>query len=121
MNPLFANLQAYPFERLNALLAGAESNPALPMIPLSLGEPKHAAAEFLLDQYANRESLTAALGTYPVTKGVPELRSAIVGFVSRRFGLQGVNPDTEVRSTARGKRCSRLHRWYWTRGSVRSR
>ena len=96
MNPLFANLQAYPFERLNALLAGAESNPALPMIPLSLGEPKHAAAEFLLDQYANRESLTAALGTYPVTKGVPELRSAIAGFVSRRFGLQGVNPDTEV-------------------------
>lgn len=96
MNPLFAGLKAYPFERLNALLETESPNPAMNMIPLSLGEPKHATAPFLLDAYANRDTLANALGTYPVTRGIPALREAIAGFVSRRFGLSKVDPDTQV-------------------------
>ena len=96
MNPRFSGLQAYPFERLNALLDGITTNPDLPIIPLSLGEPKHDAAGFLLDQYANREALAGALGTYPVTRGLPELRNAIAAFTTHRFDLDGVDADTQV-------------------------
>lgn len=96
MNPRFAGLQAYPFERLNALLEDVTPNADKRMIPLSLGEPKHAAADFLLDQYGNRDALASALGTYPGTKGLPELRTAIANFVHARFNLAGVDADTQV-------------------------
>src|ERR1017187_9051547 len=42
MNPGLARLQAYPFERLRALLAGAKAPADLRSISLSIGEPKHA-------------------------------------------------------------------------------
>ena len=46
MNPDLSLLQPYPFEKLNALKVGVQP-PAQPHIALSIGEPKHAAPEFV--------------------------------------------------------------------------
>ena len=43
MNPGLARLRAYPFERLQALLAAAQAPSTLTPIALSIGEPKHDA------------------------------------------------------------------------------
>ena len=84
MNPLLDRLRPYPFERLRTLLADAAPPPALPHIPLSIGEPRHAAPPFIA------EALTrglVTLGSYPLALGIPELRQAIAAWLTRRFSL----------------------------------
>lgn len=95
-NPRLDNLQPYPFERLNQLLEGVK--PAdQPFISLALGEPKHPAAEFLLNAYREPGVIESGFAAYPPTKGLPELRSAIADFVTRRYCPdRPVNPETEV-------------------------
>jgi N-succinyldiaminopimelate aminotransferase len=93
LNPRLNNLQQYPFERLRALLAGVTPNPALAPCNLSIGEPKHATPQFI------RDALTGALAglsTYPPTAGSERLRSTIAGWLSRRHGLSGLDPTTQV-------------------------
>lgn len=84
MNPHLAELQAYPFERLAKLKAGIAPPVHLAHIPLSIGEPKHAPPDFVLQVL--RDSL-AGLGQYPSTVGLPELRAACASWLERRFGL----------------------------------
>ena len=60
MNPLLDKLQAYPFERLAALKAGATPPANLAHIALSIGEPKHAPPAFVLDTL--RASLAGQIG-----------------------------------------------------------
>ncbi len=93
MNPYLAKLQPYPFEKLRQLFAGVTPNPQFREIKLSIGEPQHATPEFI------KEALTAGLGglaNYPTTQGSPVLRQAIAAWLGRRYGLEGVNPDTEI-------------------------
>ncbi len=84
MNPQLAELQAYPFERLAKLKQGVVPPAHLAHIPLSIGEPKHAPPDFVLQVL--RDSL-AGLGQYPSTVGLPELRAACARWLERRFGL----------------------------------
>ncbi|MFO7275604.1 MAG: succinyldiaminopimelate transaminase [Pseudomonadota bacterium] len=95
MNPRLALLHTYPFEKLARLKAGAAPPAHLPHIAMSIGEPQHAPPPFVLE--ALRENL-GKLGSYPATKGLPELRAAAAGWLERRFGLpEGrVDPDTMV-------------------------
>src|SRR5437868_7624162 len=95
MNPSLSRLQPYPFERLRALFAGAQPPAELAHISMSIGEPRHTPPQFILDE------LTANLNTlnnYPATLGLPQFRSAVAGWLTRRFGLpqNAVNPDTMV-------------------------
>jgi N-succinyldiaminopimelate aminotransferase len=93
MNPLLSRLQPYPFERLRRLFADITPNPDLRPISLGIGEPKHAAPEFL------KQALTAALGaglsSYPATAGEPALREACAAWVQRRYGV-AVSPANQV-------------------------
>ena len=73
MNPGFRHLSAYPFERLAELKQGLVPPAHLSHIPLSIGEPKHAPPGFVIDTL--RANL-ADLGSYPATRGLPELRAA---------------------------------------------
>lgn len=84
MNPHLTELQAYPFERLAKLKAGVVPPAHLAPIPLSIGEPKHAPPDFVLQLL--RDSL-AGLGQYPSTVGLPELRTACARWLERRFDL----------------------------------
>ncbi|MCM8594477.1 succinyldiaminopimelate transaminase [Accumulibacter sp.] len=93
MNPFLRKLQPYPFEKLRRLFAGVIPSAGQREIRLSIGEPQHATPAVISD------ALTAAIGglaTYPATLGSPELRLAIAGWLERRYGLEGIDPDTEI-------------------------
>jgi len=95
MNPRLELLHAYPFERLARLKAGVTPPAGLAHIAMSIGEPQHAAPEFVLETL--RASLDQ-LGSYPATGGLPELRAACARWLERRFGLPegGVDAATMV-------------------------
>ena len=93
MNPHLSKLQAYPFEKLRQLFAGITPNPQYREIRLSIGEPQHATPEFI------KEALRAGLGglaSYPTTLGSVELRLSIAAWLQRRYGLHGIDPETQV-------------------------
>ncbi|MNZ56810.1 LL-diaminopimelate aminotransferase [compost metagenome] len=82
MNHALDLLQPYPFEKLRALLAGAQPPEELKPIALSIGEPKHRSPTFVA------EALTAnldQLAVYPSTLGTPALREAIASWCENRF------------------------------------
>lgn len=95
MNPGFAALQPYPFERLRGLLADVPPAPGLPPIDLSIGEPRHVPPAFI------RDTLIASLdglGRYPKTAGSDALRASIAAWLVRRHGLPAgaVDPARHV-------------------------
>ena len=92
MNPDLQQLQPYPFEKLRALFAGADT-PDIAHIALSIGEPKHASPAFVIEALARE---LPRLANYPTTKGLPELRQSIARWATRRFNLQALDPEQEV-------------------------
>ncbi len=95
MNPRLDSLLPYPFERLRLLLKGATPPAGLPHISMSIGEPRHAPPGFILD--ALRTALPS-IGSYPSTLGIPELRVAAAGALTRRYTLPtgSLDPETMV-------------------------
>ena len=93
MNPRLDLLQSYPFQKLTTLLEGARPNPALRLIPLYIGEPKHPTPEFI--KRALTDNLSGLAG-YPATAGTPELREAIAAWLTKRYGIPPLDPATQV-------------------------
>jgi N-succinyldiaminopimelate aminotransferase len=93
MNPALARLQAYPFERLRALLADARPPANLTAIALSIGEPRHEPPPFVLETL--RANLHR-LDSYPTTRGLPALREAMAAALSRRVLPAGAQLDPET-------------------------
>jgi N-succinyldiaminopimelate aminotransferase len=98
VNPALDQLLPYPFERLNALKAGVAPRVQDPHIALSIGEPKHAPPDFLVEALSQRKSLVDGLGAYPATRGSEALRAAIADWATRRFGLKAgsLTPEHHV-------------------------
>ncbi len=92
MNPDLNKLQPYPFEKLAQLKANVKAPADLPHIALSIGEPKHAAPQFIAETLLNNLN---GLASYPTTKGLPELRQSIAGWLYRRFQLPNDSIDAE--------------------------
>lgn len=92
MNPKIAALHRYPFEKLADLLKGLTPPDEKSAISLSIGEPKHAAPAFVLEEI--RAHLNTISG-YPVTKGIAELRQACAAWATRRFQLNRLSLDPE--------------------------
>ena len=93
MNPRLGLLQPYPFERLRALLATVKPPANLRPISLGLGEPQHPTPAVV------KEALAANLGAlskYPVTLGLPELRTAISEWLARRHGIPAPDAAKQV-------------------------
>ena len=91
MNPNLHLLRDYPFEKLQRLLAPIKPQDAI--IDLSIGEPKLPTPPWI--GQALTEHL-ALLSSYPQTKGEFGLREAIAQWLSHRYGLARIDPDTEV-------------------------
>jgi N-succinyldiaminopimelate aminotransferase len=92
MNPLLQKLQPYPFEKLAALKAGSTPPAELDHIALSIGEPKHPSPQVALA--ALRDNLYQS-DRYPLTRGSPELRQTIAGWLQRRFQLSADSIDAD--------------------------
>jgi len=91
MNPNLTRLHTYPFEKLAQLKANCLPPEHLEPISLSIGEPKHAAPEFVLQALINNISGTdsvSGLTSYPLTKGSGALREVIARWLSQRFKLK---------------------------------
>jgi N-succinyldiaminopimelate aminotransferase len=93
MNPHLDRLQPYPFQKLATLFAGMTPNPRLEPVNLSIGEPKHPTPGFIADALAQA---LPGLASYPLTLGERSLREAIAGWLERRYGLAGIDPDRQV-------------------------
>jgi N-succinyldiaminopimelate aminotransferase len=93
LNPQLARLQPYPFEQLRALFAGVTPDAARRPINLSIGEPKHATPQLILDALA---AGAKGLANYPTTAGTLELREAIAAWLVRRHALGSLDPVTQV-------------------------
>ena len=84
MNPELSKLHPYPFEKLAQLKSGIVPPQDRAHIPLSIGEPKHAAPAFA--HQIIQDSL-AGLSSYPVTRGADNLRQTIAAWLTQRFQL----------------------------------
>lgn len=89
---MFDALPVSPFARLATLLDGIA--PAKPPIQMALGEPQHPAPAFVGPMIAET---AMQFGKYPPIHGPEPLRTAIAGWLSRRFGLQGaIDPERHI-------------------------
>ena len=86
----FANLPAYAFPRLRALLD--VHDPGGEAVHMTIGEPRHAFPPWVTDEIAAHAHLFAR---YPQNEGCPELRGAITDWVARRYGVT-LDPERQV-------------------------
>jgi succinyldiaminopimelate transaminase len=98
IDPVLAGLETYPFVRLEQArrrlrAAGGE------LTDFGMGEPREETPAFI--RAAVAEAIEP-LSTYPSTEGLPELRTAVAGWVDRRFGV-GLDPEGEVLPTLGSK------------------
>ena len=94
-NPRLDLLHPYPFERLRALLAAKPAGlqpSSLPLVDLSIGEPRHPTPPVVLNALADA---TDGLASYPATAGTPALREAIAAWIRRRYDTP-VDAATQV-------------------------
>jgi len=84
MNPDLHRLHPYPFEKLRVLKDGIVPPADKTPIALSIGEPKHAAPDFVL---AEMTAQLRGLENYPLTKGTLALREAIANWLAQRFSI----------------------------------
>ncbi|MCX7558004.1 aminotransferase class I/II-fold pyridoxal phosphate-dependent enzyme [Sulfitobacter sp. F26204] len=86
----FSNLPAHAWPRLRALLDVHEGGG--PLIQMTIGEPKHAFPAWVTDVISKN---AAGFNSYPPNDGSPELKSAIAGWIKRRYGVE-MSAETEV-------------------------
>lgn len=94
MNPSLENLQLYPFQKLTRLLEDlAPNDSSLTPIGLHIGEPRHSTPEFIRQALVNN---LGGLAHYPTVLGTSQLRTSIAHWLTQRYHLPAINPDTEV-------------------------
>jgi succinyldiaminopimelate transaminase len=98
LSPVLAELAQYPFARLDDWKAEARGR-GIELIDFGMGDPREVTPPFI------REAMLAsveAVSSYPRAAGLPELRTAIAGWIDRRFGIH-VDPDEEIVPTLGSK------------------
>ncbi len=86
-----AQLPDFPWDTLAAAKARAQAHPD-GIVDLSIGTPVDPTPEM------GRQALAAAADSpgYPLTSGTPDLREAIVGYLSRRWGACDLMPEATL-------------------------
>jgi len=84
------NFESYPFEKLADLIKGITPNQDKSPLKLTIGEPQFDTPEFIRQALCDTSK---TLNKYPKTAGEDELKSAILGFVERNFGIKLKNGE----------------------------
>ena len=98
LSPVLADLAQYPFARLDDWRAEIRAR-GLEPIDFGMGDPREVTPAFI------REALLASVddvSSYPRASGLPELRTAIAGWIDRRFGVT-IDPAAEIVPTLGSK------------------
>jgi succinyldiaminopimelate transaminase len=98
LNPSLTALGEYSIGRLQEMARQMRAE-GRPIFDFSIGDPREPTAPFIIQ--AAKDAIPT-VSQYPTTSGLPELRTAIAGYVSRRFGVD-VDPTTQVMPTSGGK------------------
>lgn len=93
MNANLANLHPYPFTKMAKLLANRTPASHYSPINLGIGEPKHAAPQFVLDELSKHAT---KVQKYPSTAGLPELSEVIADWLKQRFTLTQLDAKTQI-------------------------
>jgi N-succinyldiaminopimelate aminotransferase len=93
MNKDLSLLQPYPFEKLAQLKQGSQPPAHLDHIALSIGEPRHPAPQFVVENLIQH---LHQLSTYPSTRGSTKLRAAIATWLANRFKIEQKLIDPEI-------------------------
>jgi len=98
VNPVLTSLGTYPMaplqEKARSMRAAGET-----LIDFSLGDPREPTPSFIP---AALRAAVPEISQYPTTAGLLALRTAVAGYVERRFGVV-VDPATQVLATAGSK------------------
>lgn len=97
-SPVLEGLRVYPFVRLTEAKRRLEAE-GVEVIDFGIGEPREETPEFIRSALAG---FVEPRSGYPLAEGLPELRSAIAGWCSRRFGV-ALDADAEVIPTLGAK------------------
>ncbi|MDX2221581.1 MAG: aminotransferase class I/II-fold pyridoxal phosphate-dependent enzyme [Rhodospirillaceae bacterium] len=95
-NSRLDGLTEYPFQRLNALLAGVVPRvPPSDQVAMSIGEPQHAPPAMIRDLLVGD---LAGWGKYPPTPGHAGFRAAVADWLTRRYALPAglIDADNHV-------------------------
>jgi aspartate/methionine/tyrosine aminotransferase len=84
LNPRLQLLSEYPFDRLRALLGGIDPPSGMAPMVLSVGEPRHPTPPLVHEVVGNCGDLW---NRYPPVEGTADFRSAVVGWLNRRYAL----------------------------------
>ena len=98
LSPVLADLAQYPFARLDDWKAEASAR-GIELIDFGMGDPRERTPGFI--RQALLDSVDE-ISSYPRATGLPELRSAVGGWIDRRFGVS-VDPDREIGPTLGSK------------------
>ena len=98
LSPVLAEQSTYPFVRLERAKQEAAAR-GVEIIDFGQGDPREPTDPLI--RHALADSLAETMG-YPKAEGLPELRSAIAGWVGRRFGA-ALDPDCELIPTLGSK------------------
>lgn len=90
-NSRLDGLTDYPFQRLNALLAGI--SPGGEPVAMSIGEPQHAAPDLVHVELARHAD---GWNKYPPTAGTKSYRAAVASWLTKRYGLTDGWIDSEA-------------------------
>ena len=91
LSPVLAATGTYPFVRLEEAKRRLAAE-GVELIDFGKGDPREETDPLI--RRALVESIEP-LSSYPLAEGLPELREAVAGWCSRRFGVE-VDPETEV-------------------------
>lgn len=98
LNPILEQLGSYPIavvhERARAMRDAGKT-----VIDFSIGDPREPTPPFIPEAL---RAAVPAVSQYPTTAGIGELRSAIAGYLDRRFGV-AVDPATQIIPTSGSK------------------
>jgi len=85
----------YPFDRLRALLDAHPPASDAPVLSLAVGEPQHPTPDMVRRVVEENADLW---NRYPPIWGAPEFRSAVAGWLQRRYGVDRgmIDPDSQI-------------------------
>jgi succinyldiaminopimelate transaminase len=83
LSPVLAGLAQYPFARLDDWKADATAR-GIELIDFGMGDPREVTPAFIREALVNS---IEPVSSYPRATGLPELRTAIAGWLDRRFGV----------------------------------
>jgi succinyldiaminopimelate transaminase len=98
VSPLLSSLAAYPFVRLEEAKRAAAAR-GIEIIDFGVGDPREPTPQLVKDALVDA---LANASRYPLAQGLPELREAIAGWASRRFGAE-LDPEREIIPTLGSK------------------